>query len=82
MSPLTLAYIGDSVYDLVIKSIIVGKYKYWMTSYSKITEVLTIDDMTEDKLIDFLIDLKKEYQDTKLLLFGCSEDYVEIIIKN
>ena len=39
-----------------IISIIVGKYKYWMTSYSKITEVLTIDDMTEDKLIDFLID--------------------------
>ena len=65
-----------------IKSIIVGKYKYWMTSYSKITEVLTIDDMNEDKLIDFLIELKKDYQDTKLLLFGCSEDYVEIIIRN
>lgn len=65
-----------------IKSIIVGKYRYWMTNYSKITDVLTVDDMTEDKLINFLINLKSDYKDTKLLLFGCSEDYVEIIIRN
>ena len=65
-----------------IKSIIIGKYNYWMTKYSKITDVLTINNMTEDKLIDFLVELKGKYQDKKLLLFGCSEDYVEIIIRN
>ena len=27
-SPLTLAYIGDGIYDLVIRSIVVGKGKY------------------------------------------------------
>lgn len=65
-----------------IKSIIVGKYKYWMTSYSKICDVLTIEDMNEEKLVNFLIDLKSKHEDKKLLLFGCSEDYVEIIIRN
>lgn len=65
-----------------IKSIVIGKYTYWMTKYSKITDVLTIDNMTEEKLINFLIELKSKYEDKKLLLFGCSEDYVEIIIRN
>lgn len=65
-----------------IKSIIIGKYNYWMTKCSKITDVLTVDNMTEDKLINFLIELKGKYLDKKLLLFGCSEDYVEIIIRN
>ena len=40
-----------------IKSIVIGKYTYWMTKYSKITDVLTIDNMTEEKLINFLIEL-------------------------
>ena len=56
-----------------VKSIIIGKYTYWMTNYSKITETYTVDGMKEDKLIDYLVDLKKQYPDTKLLLFGCSE---------
>lgn len=55
-----------------IKSIVIGKYTYWMTKYSKITDVLTIDNMTEEKLINFLIELKSKYEDKKLLLFGCS----------
>lgn len=75
--------VARCIYDHYgIKSIIVGKYEYWMTSYSNITEVLTINDMSEEKLINFLIDLKSKYIDTKLLLFGCSEDYVEIIVRN
>ena len=58
-----------------VKTIIIGKYTYWMTNYSK-------NNMTEEKLIDFLIKLSKERKDTKLLLFGCSEDYVDIIVRN
>ena len=65
-----------------VKSIIIGKYTYWMTNYSKITETYTVDGMKEDKLIDYLVDLKKQYPDTKLLLFGCSEDYVDTIVRN
>ena len=34
-----------------IKSIVIGKYTYWMTKYSKITDVLTIDNMTEEYTI-------------------------------
>lgn len=75
--------IARTIYEhYKIKSIIIGKYNYWMTKYSKITEVLTVDNMTEEKLINFLIELKTKYPDKKLLLFGCSEDYVEIIIRN
>lgn len=65
-----------------VKSIIIGKYNYWMTKVSKITEVLTIEDMNEEKLINFLIELKNLYPNKTLLLFGCSEDYVEIMIRN
>ena len=65
-----------------VKTIVVGKYNYWMTSYSKITEPLIVNDMTEERLIDFLVDLSKEYEDTKLLLFGCSENYVDMIVRN
>lgn len=65
-----------------VKSIIVGKYNYWMTHYSNITETYVVSDMSVDKLIKFLIELSKEMKDTKLLLFGCSEDYVDIIIRN
>lgn len=65
-----------------VKSIIVGKYNYWMTHYSNITETYVVNDMSVDKLIKFLIELSKEMKDTKLLLFGCSEDYVDIIIRN
>lgn len=65
-----------------VKTIIVGKYNYWMTSYSKITEPLIINDMNEEKLINFLVELKNKYQNTNLLLFGCSEDYVDIIVRN
>lgn len=65
-----------------VKSFIVGKATYWMTSYSKITEPLIVDDMTEEKLIDFLIDLSKKNSNIKLILFGCSEDYVDMIIRH
>lgn len=65
-----------------VKSIVVGKYNYWMTHYSNITETYVVDDMSVDRLIKFLIELSKEMKDTKLLLFGCSEDYVDIIIRN
>ena len=65
-----------------VKSIIIGKSTYWMTSYSKITEPVVIEDMTDEKLIDYLIDLSKNNKDVKLLLFGCSEDYVDIIVRN
>lgn len=65
-----------------IKSIVIGKYKYWMTSYSKITETYELKDNNEAKVLDFLIKLKQNYPDTKLLLFGCSEIYINIIVKN
>ncbi len=65
-----------------IKSIIVGKCTYWMTCYSNITIPYIVNDMNEEVLIKFLMDLALEYKDTKLLLFGCSEDYVDIIVRN
>ena len=65
-----------------VKTIVVGKYTYWMTAYSKITEPMIVNDMNEERLIDFLVELSGNYPDTKLLLFGCSEDYVDIIVRN
>ena len=65
-----------------VKTIVVGKYTYWMTAYSKITIPLVVSDMTEEKLINFLVELSESYKDTKLLLFGCSEDYVDMIVRN
>ena len=65
-----------------VKTIIVGKYTYWMTCYSKITETYIVNNMKEEILIKFLIELAGKYKNKKLLLFGCSEDYVDIIIRN
>lgn len=65
-----------------VKTIIVGKCTYWMTSYSKITETYIVNDMKEDILIKFLVELAGKYKDKKLLLFGCSEDYVDMIVRN
>lgn len=65
-----------------VKTIVIGKYTYWMTAYSKITEPLIVEGMVEDKLIDFLVELSKKYYDIKLLLFGCSENYVDMIVRN
>lgn len=65
-----------------VKTIIVGKCTYWMTSYSKITETYIVNDMKEDILIKFLVELAGKYKDKKLLLFGCSEDYIDMIIRN
>ena len=36
-----------------IKSIVIGKYTYWMTKYSKITDVLTIDNIKDDFMKTF-----------------------------
>lgn len=65
-----------------VKTIIVGKYHYWMTSYSKITESLIVNDMSEENLVNFLVELSDKYKGTKLVLFGCSEDYVDMIVRN
>ena len=65
-----------------VKTIVIGKYYYWMTSYSKITEPLIVDDMNEESLINYLIDLSDKYPNTKLILFGCSENYVDMIINH
>lgn len=65
-----------------VKTIVVGKYHYWMTSYSKITESLIVNDMSEENLVNFLVELSDKYKGTKLVLFGCSEDYVDMIVRN
>ncbi len=65
-----------------IKSIIVCKALSWMMYYSRICENIVIDNMTEKKLIKALINIGKKKKKTKLLIFGCSEDYVEIISRN
>ncbi len=65
-----------------VKSIIIGKYTYWMTSYSKITIPHAIESTKEDDLVKYLMNLGEKYSNQKLILFGCSEDYVDIIIKN
>ena len=65
-----------------VKTIVIGKYYYWMTAYSKITEPMTVEGMEEESLIKFLIELSEKHQGTKLLLFGCSEDYVDMIVRH
>lgn len=65
-----------------VRSIIVGKSKYWMTSCSKITTPLVVDPYSEENLIALLMKLPVGINDEKFILFGCSEDYVDIIIRH
>ena len=44
-----------------VKSIIIGKYTYWMTNYSKITETYTVDGMKEDKLFSWFKETISRY---------------------
>lgn len=42
-SPLTLAYIGDGIFDIVIRSVVVGKGNTNADVYSKLSKLIVAD---------------------------------------
>ena len=66
-----------------IKSIAVCKIGYSETKYSKLLEIYQNKEI-EKKEVFFqtLIDLKKKYSNTKLILIACSDVYVRLIVEN
>lgn len=64
-----------------VKSIAYGRYALGATKDSEIID-FRIDDRIEDneELIKILLELGEEYDDTTLILMGCTDEYAEFII--
>ena len=66
-----------------IKTIIVGQYPLYPTTYSKLVIGHYYSDLLENSgLINALTDIEKKYPDKKKILLGNTDYYVEHIIKN
>ncbi len=91
MSAITPVLIGGDLnaYNLArafheaygVKSYLFGRYAVSATKYSGIvipTYVSDIDDKT--RLLSVLTDFAKAHKDENLILFGCTDDYVSLII--
>lgn len=65
------------------KTVVIGKHPLYPTRYSKIIEGYYYDTILEDNtLILALINLNNKYPNTKKILFGNTDYYVEYIMKN
>lgn len=66
-----------------IKTIVVGQFPLYPTTYSKLVIGHYYKDLLEDSgLINALTDIEKKYPDKKKILLGNTDYYVEHIIKN
>lgn len=60
-----------------------GKYIIGDTDHSKIIIFRQIEDLGNDKtMIDILLNFAKEHYDDELYLFGCTDEYQEMIIQH
>lgn len=66
-----------------IKSYAFGRYAVSATKYSKIINFKAIPDIdTDDKMVSILRDFARSHESKKLILFGCTDDYVSLIIRH
>ena len=60
-----------------------GRYAIGATMNSKIVKFTAIPDFdTSEKMVQVLNDFAKEHKGEKLIVMGCTDDYVSLIIAN
>ncbi len=60
-----------------------GKYAIGETEHSRIVKFRKIEDLGSDKvMLSTLFDFAKNHSNEKLYLFGCTDEYQEMIIRN
>ena len=60
-----------------------GRYAVSATKYSKIIKFTTVPDIdNEETMRKVLSGFAAEHKNDKLVLFGCTDDYVAMIIRN
>ena len=67
-----------------IKSHLIGRVSMFFTSLSQIIEDVTIvENLIEDNVfVDTLVSFAKKIKNKKIILIGCNDDYVSLIIKH
>lgn len=66
-----------------IKSYVIGRVPTQFTSYSKIMNVNIIPNFNKSNIfVKELINLAKKINNKKIILVGCTDDYVSLIISN
>lgn len=66
-----------------IKSIVIGKYNIGPSCNSRIIDYRAVSKMDSQEVFEKTINsLAAEYSDKKIILMGCADSYVELIIKN
>lgn len=66
-----------------IKSIVIGKFRSGPNNNSKINEFIVVSEIeNNDIFLKTMMDLSEKYKNRKLLLIGCGDSYVNLIICN
>lgn len=66
-----------------IKCHVLGRIPMLFTSMSNIIDLRIVPDLNKnDIFLDTVINLAKEINQEKIILVGCNDDYVSLIIKN
>ena len=66
-----------------VKSYAFGRYEISATKYSKLISFKVVPDIdNEDTMIKELSAFAKEHEGARLFLFGCTDDYAAMIIRN
>lgn len=66
-----------------IKSNVIGRVPMLFTSLSNIIKLDIVKDLLDnDIFVDTLVNKAKEIDNKKIILIGCNDDYVSMIIKN
>ena len=66
-----------------VKSIVIGKYNIGPSCNSRIIDFRSVPKMDRQEVfVKIINDLAAEYPGKKIILMGCGDSYVELIIKN
>ena len=66
-----------------INSHVIGRVPMLFTSLSSIVDITMVEDLLDNKVfVDTLIDMAKKINKKKIILIGCNDEYVSLIIKN
>ena len=66
-----------------VKSYAFGRYAVSATKYSRIVNFTAVADMDSDAtMLKILTDFAREHEGERLYLFGCTDDYAAMIIRN
>lgn len=66
-----------------VKSFAFGKYKLGATSMSSIVKFTVVKNLSDDKkTVEMLLNFAKKQRNAELYLFGCTDEYAEMIIRN